>query len=350
MNSHEEIRRNLPAYCSGDLSPSEQAQVRDHLASCPACRGELTELETVLRLLRTTPQVEPPPWLATRVMARVREQHSRRSSWLGRLFFPLQVKLPLEIAALLVVCLTGWYLTRTVETELKHPSRADIFEQAPPAAKPEAVKPSEELPAPAVRGNVPPPAVPQQVPLPPLKQPEPQNQPAVPHPPPSPAAPPALQTTPSPSSPSRLPKAETPLPTVPLQPAPAAESADRLRDAPSDRARKSLKEVQRNEGDSFAPAPAGRAAGKQAVPPSPALTIHLETTDPTAAPTAIREAAERSGGYVSNGRALTDRRLTVTVPARRFTEFRLRLSWIGRIPPIPPVDPGSGTVEVTVSW
>jgi len=355
MNSHEEIRRNLPAYCSGDLSPSEQAQVRDHLASCPACRGEVAELETVLRLLRTTPQVEPPPWLATRVMARVREQGSPQSSWLRRLFLPLHIKLPLEAAALLVVCLTGWYLTRTVETELKQPSRTDIFEQAPPAAKPEGIRPTTERPEPKVKGTLPPTTAPQQGQQPPLNQPESLRQPAVTVPALPPTTFPAPQPPAAPTAAPYLRKEEKSLPTAgspaaPLQPAPKAESADRLRDAAPAPPRSTFKGAQRNEAESYTPAPAGRATGKQILQPPTALSIRLEATDPTAAPTAIRDAVERSGGYVTDGRALTDGSMTVMVPARRFIEFHLRLSRIGRVPPAPPVDPERGMVVVTLSW
>jgi hypothetical protein len=353
MNSHEEIRSHLAAYSCGELTADTEQRVRDHLAACPECRAELADLESVLRLLRTTPAVEPPPWLTTRIMARLSEQQSHQQGWLRRLFLPLHIKLPLEAAALLVVCLTGWYLTRTVETELKQGSlRTEVIEQAAPPTKSEIMKPAAEQPTAEVRKAAPAPAAPQQgAPI----QPEPLSQPAAPETPPLPTVSPVQPPPAAPAAVPRLRQEEKALPAAgsaptPLQSAPKAETADRLRDATSEGAHKALKGVQRNAVESYAPAPAGRAAGKPTLPSPPVLSIHLETTNPAAAPAAIREAAERSGGYVTDGRALTDHRITVTVPTRRLIEFHLRLSRIGRVPPAPPVDPELSTVTVTVSW
>ena len=65
MNNHAEIQMRLPAYCGGDLEPAELRLVEDHLAECPACRAELADLQTALRLVRSTPEIEPPPWMTT---------------------------------------------------------------------------------------------------------------------------------------------------------------------------------------------------------------------------------------------------------------------------------------------
>ena len=70
MNSHAGIQRLLPAYCDGDLEPTERKLVEQHLAACPSCRAELANLQTALRLIRSTPEVDPPPWVAARIMAR----------------------------------------------------------------------------------------------------------------------------------------------------------------------------------------------------------------------------------------------------------------------------------------
>ena len=94
MIDHDEIRSLLSAYCDGDLDPVRTAVVERHLAECADCRAEVADLQTLLRLLHSTPPVEAPPWLSSRIMARVREQQAVRHGWLRRLFFPLQVKLP----------------------------------------------------------------------------------------------------------------------------------------------------------------------------------------------------------------------------------------------------------------
>ncbi len=354
MNSHEEIRRNLPAYCSGDLSPAEQAQIRDHLASCPACRGEVTELETVMRLLRTTPQVEPPPWLATRVMARVREQGSPRSSWLRRLFIPMRVKLPLEAAALLVVCLTGWYLTRSVETELKQqPHRSDTFEQAAPSQPVETEQP-------ATGGGIhPPPAPPSFQPQQkPHRTPESADQPALQAHPPAPTSPrsdaaPEHPAGFAPSPAIRKEEKSAPAagaPAAPLRSAPTEESAGRLKDLAPERARKAFKGTLRNEAESPAPSPTGSTMGKQAAEPNPAGTIRLALDNPDTPPDRVREAVTRSGGTITSDRSQPPRSFRIRIAADRLPELLRRLELLGRITErtVPQAD--SRQIEVTVTW
>ena len=81
MNNHEDIQKLLSAYCGGDLSETEQARVEEHLVSCTVCRADLTDLKTALQLIRSTPEVEPPPWLTSHVMARIREEKKEQRNW-----------------------------------------------------------------------------------------------------------------------------------------------------------------------------------------------------------------------------------------------------------------------------
>jgi len=115
MKNHDDIRRMLAAMAGKDLSAEDQKLMKHHLADCPACRAELEQLRAVVQAMRTAPEVEPPGWLAGRVMARVREESVMKRSWLARLFLPLHVKLPLEAFALVMICVTAWYVTQDVE-------------------------------------------------------------------------------------------------------------------------------------------------------------------------------------------------------------------------------------------
>ena len=137
MKSHEELRSMLPAMAGGDLSKTDQALLEHHLAECPTCRSELSQLQAVVAAVRSTPELEPPPWLATRIMARVREEQASHRSWFSRLFLPLQVKLPLEALALVMICATAWYVMQDV-------NRSQQRFQAPPAAEAPAAAPARE--------------------------------------------------------------------------------------------------------------------------------------------------------------------------------------------------------------
>ena len=56
-----------------ELPPARRREAEAHLASCPDCRRELTELKSTVAAVRRLPDPEPPPFLDTKVKARARE-------------------------------------------------------------------------------------------------------------------------------------------------------------------------------------------------------------------------------------------------------------------------------------
>jgi anti-sigma factor RsiW len=118
---HTEIRRTLSAYLDNAVSPEEQAEIEAHLAGCRTCRGALADLERTVAHLNGLPEVEPPPWLTARIMARVRDGAEHQPGFWRRLFQPFRVKLPIQALALVILCVTGYYLART-NTPLLQPT------------------------------------------------------------------------------------------------------------------------------------------------------------------------------------------------------------------------------------
>ena len=159
MNSHSDIQKLLSPYSGNDISSHDRTLVEEHLKSCPDCRSELADLQTTMKLLRTTPEIEPPPWLTSRIMANVREQRELKTSWFKRIFFPLHIKLPIEGLALLFVCMTGFYLSQRVDTELQQTVAEKVDKTVavpPPVSTPQApakesvntvpISPAKDLP------------------------------------------------------------------------------------------------------------------------------------------------------------------------------------------------------------
>lgn len=70
--SCDEARKLLVALADGEPAGAGADRARRHVASCPACARELEELERDTALLRAEPRPEPPAFLLTRTMARVR--------------------------------------------------------------------------------------------------------------------------------------------------------------------------------------------------------------------------------------------------------------------------------------
>ena len=72
------VRKRLSAYMDGELGDQWMERVEQHLAACTRCREELARLDTADRLLLDAPEVTVPPFLASRIVARAREQVERR--------------------------------------------------------------------------------------------------------------------------------------------------------------------------------------------------------------------------------------------------------------------------------
>ena len=72
-------REDLTALLDGALSAFRATEVREHLARCPSCREEAERLRgAVAALAALPPAPELPPFFATRLEARLREEGARR--------------------------------------------------------------------------------------------------------------------------------------------------------------------------------------------------------------------------------------------------------------------------------
>ena len=140
----QEIQKNLSSYLEGLLSSEEKKLVEGHLPSCAQCTASLAELKKTKDLLRNLDDVEPPPWLTAKIMARVREEKEQRASFLKKLFFPFHIKVPLQALSVILVGVIVFQVYRLVEPERKGthaPSPPSLVaekkalkEEAPPGA------------------------------------------------------------------------------------------------------------------------------------------------------------------------------------------------------------------------
>jgi hypothetical protein len=81
--THLEIENLASDYLEGLLDPQQQAAVDAHLTGCAACRELLAEVSQVLEMCRAAEDVEPKPWLISKIMqATVGE---RKPTWRERL-------------------------------------------------------------------------------------------------------------------------------------------------------------------------------------------------------------------------------------------------------------------------
>ena len=159
MSLCNDIKPLLSAYADGELSAGDAKLVADHAAACAACRAELAAYRKTHALLAGLDEVEPPAWLADKIMAHVRDEAGKEPGLLRRIFYPLHVKIPIPaIATVFVVCLI-FYLQKGAappyETTPVLPPGHAVYEkakQSPKAAKmrapvPDSAASEKSLPA-----------------------------------------------------------------------------------------------------------------------------------------------------------------------------------------------------------
>ena len=132
MNCHE-TRERLSDLIDDALDAPERADVGTHLDGCPDCRRELDRLRATVSLLSRVERPRAPVGFVDRVTAAARTVPWYRS--LGRrLFLPLNIKLPVQAAAMLVIALLGVYLLQRTP-ELRDAARVERETPAPRASR-----------------------------------------------------------------------------------------------------------------------------------------------------------------------------------------------------------------------
>jgi anti-sigma-K factor RskA len=78
--SHEEYQSNIGAYVLGALPELEAELLERHIAGCESCRADVKSLRPVTAaMMRSVPQVEPPPSLKASLMRTVNEEAALRA-------------------------------------------------------------------------------------------------------------------------------------------------------------------------------------------------------------------------------------------------------------------------------
>ena len=129
----KEIEDLLPGMIDGALPETEKKRIEAHLETCATCRKAFADLRTSDEQVKSLEEVEPPPWLKTRVMARVREEAEQKEGFLRRFFYPLHVKVPVQALATVLIAVVAWNVYKTGEPEFRQMA-------PPPAAVQEAPK------------------------------------------------------------------------------------------------------------------------------------------------------------------------------------------------------------------
>ena len=139
----EEVQKYLSDFLDKNLDADRSQEIGDHLAACLLCSEEMESLAECQQLVSSLPAVEPPTGFTTRVMAHVRDAARKPSLW-DRLFSPLQIKIPLQATAVVLIAVLAVYIYQkeplqresviTVQSE-RSPSKQDETGKSAPAVE-----------------------------------------------------------------------------------------------------------------------------------------------------------------------------------------------------------------------
>lgn len=118
MKNCKEIENNLSLYLDDSLSGADKQAVEEHLKSCPQCTKVLVQLSKTHALVNNLAEVEPPAWFKQKIMAKVREE-SEKKSLVQKWFYPLRIKIPVQILATVFIAMLAVYIYRAGEEQIK---------------------------------------------------------------------------------------------------------------------------------------------------------------------------------------------------------------------------------------
>jgi hypothetical protein len=315
-----EARALFSALVDDELSPAERAAIDAHLAGCAECRRELARFSSTVSMVRALPAERAPVGFVDRVV-----DAAHPVPWpqrlARRLFVPLRVKVPAQVAVVLVVATTAvWVFQRTPELQQAARQEAPAAPAVTPPASPPAVRSRQSRPTP----------------------------------------PPAVASRDSaPETPALLKDGAT-------SPGAKAEPEAKEKAETADASAPREMEMRRDERDAVAgaaaqsrapeaPAPARDSMAKQAAPSLTARAGAVDVTatwrveDLDAATRELERVVTRLGGSPLTRRTEgTVEVVDFSVPREGYEDLTNVLEWFGRLTPVPPGATLPPTVRVTL--
>lgn len=118
MMNCEDIENSLTLYEDNLLSDAEKQAIEQHIKSCSKCATAFAQLQKTARLVEGLEEVEPPPWFKQKIMSRVRKE-AEKKSLVQKWFYPLRIKIPVQIMATIVIAVIAVYIYRSGDEQMK---------------------------------------------------------------------------------------------------------------------------------------------------------------------------------------------------------------------------------------
>lgn len=109
----DQIREELSGYLDDVLDAAARQKVAAHLDVCPACRGELKGLQSLVSAMGDLEKVSAPPDFLEQLHARMTPAYRVRR-FLKNLFLPFRLKWPVQLTTALAMGVLVFFITQTV--------------------------------------------------------------------------------------------------------------------------------------------------------------------------------------------------------------------------------------------
>ncbi|MBM4350026.1 MAG: zf-HC2 domain-containing protein [Deltaproteobacteria bacterium] len=106
----KEVRDRFSSLFEGELKPSEEERIREHLGSCQDCQKEWEQFNRMIHWLHTVEEEEAPEGFLSEIQKK-REERKGRERRGGDRFFR-SMKIPVQAAAMVMIVFLALYLTK----------------------------------------------------------------------------------------------------------------------------------------------------------------------------------------------------------------------------------------------
>jgi len=129
MMDCSEIRNSLSEYLDDALDAKAKTLADEHLRTCPACREELESLKALVKGVGSLKSVKAPADFLDQLHKRM-ERPSKISKIREWLFYPLRLKIPLQLAGAAVMAIIIFSILPLQQPSLKLPSKPEQVKEA----------------------------------------------------------------------------------------------------------------------------------------------------------------------------------------------------------------------------
>lgn len=121
----EKVRERFSSLLEGDLNPSEEKVLKEHLASCSGCQKDFETFKKTMNWLHSVDEVEAPEGFLTEIYQKKedRKRMGSRQGWVHRLS---RMNLPAQAVAMVAIVFVVLYITKMIPMEPPREKDVDV--------------------------------------------------------------------------------------------------------------------------------------------------------------------------------------------------------------------------------